>query len=1275
MSTDEEEPSAHVATEENDADAQSAPTHFMESDEVDRAIRRIGELLPEEGSVIVDSEELLQLSTFVEFTLQKYQECPQLVKHHLGAMIEPLIGMLTRRLPALEQEVTAVSHGLQSAANSSEFVVKANALGQNFDHYDLDAKKSAAHTVARLLYIVAKVSGYKSCTGFFPHEVKHMERVFYCLQYWRQSLHLHREWEIRYCLLLWLANLVLVPFALQSIDSTDDTSLSEKLLATAISFLSDPGKCRDAAALAIGRMMTRPDASALRASFMRYARGALIEVEHQFSKSSTEEERFQLERPDTGGILLALAITFKVGMRQELVPFAEDLIPKVSIIALKSKDSFVCKTAIKALQRLGLTCLPQRAQLWRYKKSTSNLEANLRGEDTGTSVMPLEAADDNIEVPEGTEIVVDVLLQALSHESTIVRYSASKGIGRLTERLPKPAADDILNATMSIAFEIQANEAGWHGGCLAIAELCRRNALLPARFQQVLPIIEKALLYDICRGSYSVGANVRDAGCYVCWSVARAYDAADLHHYVNAVASSLVVAALCDREVNVRRAAAAAFQECVGRLGNFPRGIEIVQLADFFSLSNVKHSYGEVLPKIAAFDEYRDVIVHHLSSIKLSHWDREIRRAASTALGRIASLCGPDFVTGKLVPKLLIEALDPAVATRHGALCAIGDLFARNSIPAAWWSEPQIKDCVTTLCQLDSRRLFRGRGGEYIRQACCTIIENIALAALPLPPTIAVESLGPTSKAAKTQGKLQKFLEETWCESAIEWLQQCAVDAFRTFSRQYYTEFSDAFHGKIVTSIFSGLSTKCTPNTRRGNALALGALPFPITSSFVSGSQEKIIDAALKQLSDISRFNPTQPDDQQDPELRRNAIASLCCLGVQLVAEFPDTEDLRERHARVLSAVLAGFDDYALDKRGDVGSFVRIAAIEGLSNLLEYHFSNGSEVALLDQNALTLAVAALLKQSVEKIDRVRGIAGRALLRIFQKSLGGPLFNSIASPLVREVASLFLIAAPKIVDWSNPLDTFGNLMGEVIRAALARPESLIVKPLLEGVATSVGGLTVHVVKPSLSSICFALNEDPSLIGPLTTVYIDLLVAAHSSERLCVPLFTTVDKLIDHRLFDLQAASPLLDSLAQAFKVFSKDIQRLLPLVCVLATLCKLPSAVGPMRSKAWHQMLLLLASRYPKVRALSGLEFYTALTAVSSRNDGPASTSEAAAHLLVVQWDDTSAVKVRTSRDKLYALLGLVKPDATTAEDVAAVAAPKKKQDHSSYKSLVDEAGF
>lgn len=58
--------------------------------------------------------------------------------------------------------------------------------------------------------------------------------------------------------------------------------------------------------------------------------------------------------------------------------------------------------------------------------------------------------------------------------------------------------------------------------------------------------------------------------------------------------SALLVATVFDREVNVRRAASAAFQENVGRQGTFPHGIDIVTTCDYFAVGLKSTAYLEL---------------------------------------------------------------------------------------------------------------------------------------------------------------------------------------------------------------------------------------------------------------------------------------------------------------------------------------------------------------------------------------------------------------------------------------------------------------------------------------------------------------------------------------------------------------------------------------------------------------------------------------------------------------------------------------------------------
>jgi len=167
-------------------------------------------------------------------------------------------------------------------------------------------------------------------------------------------------------------------------------------------------------------------------------------------------------------------------------------------------------------------------------------------------------SDGDYDIPEEVESVIERLLVGLKDQDTIVRWSAAKGIGRMAARLPKELADDVVGSVLD-CFSFQETDNAWHGGCLALAELGRRGLLLPSRLEDVVPVILKALTYEEKRGSCSVGTNVRDAACYVCWAFARAYEPQELQPFVAAISSALVIATVFDRNINCRRAASVSF--------------------------------------------------------------------------------------------------------------------------------------------------------------------------------------------------------------------------------------------------------------------------------------------------------------------------------------------------------------------------------------------------------------------------------------------------------------------------------------------------------------------------------------------------------------------------------------------------------------------------------------------------------------------------------------------------------------------------------------------
>lgn len=105
----------------------------------------------------------------------------------------------------------------------------------------------------------------------------------------------------------------------------------------------------------------------------------------------------------------------------------------------------------------------------------------------------------------------------------------------------------------------------------------------------------------------------------------------------------MLICALFDKVGNCRRAAAASFQENVGRQGYFPNGIEIISEMDFFSVGFWNNSFLKVAPFVASFSEYTNYFIDHLSKVKIFHVEKELRILSAKSLALIA-LFEPSYV-------------------------------------------------------------------------------------------------------------------------------------------------------------------------------------------------------------------------------------------------------------------------------------------------------------------------------------------------------------------------------------------------------------------------------------------------------------------------------------------------------------------------------------------------------------------------------------------------------------------------------------------------------
>jgi len=954
----------------------------------------------------------------------KYLECPSLLDPYLERICVSLSGK-ARDLVHSIYELSVSSFSTTTTTSSSSKIdtedteeIPADEVIQDMEA-QINAILSNLKRILSTLYSLSKVRGKKQVQRFFTHDACDVEPVLFTLRYIGDGNNKGnitdeaKTWESTYSSLLWLGMLSLVPFDLNTIDSsitssshprlsTADTNMSKSdtmnkqaqnihahhpsnsttlissMLQICKSHLHDSGSTRDVACMTLSALLSRPDLEETE-----------LEDFVQWSNSILEEHLSGTDQNNLSSIFLLLGVVqtlasiFKTGSRSNLMQrhlrCIELLWEKAILVAEKSSPTsqdgmgnttggtlLLRKFLVKLFARVGCAYLPPRIANWRYQRGRRSLLENLETVSTVTSATAKtttkaalsshneESKDDDIfEVADQVEDSMAQLIQSLTDPATTVRWSCAKGIGRVTERLPSICADDVLDSLLELCQDDE-NDNAWHGACLALAELARRGLLLPKRLDEVVPMIIRAIQFDIPRGQHSVGAHVRDAACYTCWAFARAYAPSILKPYVAELSKAIVLSSLFDREINCRRAASASFQECVGRqgAGNFKHGITIITTADYFSLGNRADAFTTVAFKIAKFDEYRRPIIDHLSEIKLFHWDLEIRTIASKSLHGLTSL-DHDYFATKVVPELIESCIDSDLAIRHGAILGVAEIILalgyirdgkvqQDTMQGVGSEDLGISsDIAISVAELVPRleklRLYRGRGGEIMRSAASRLIECLSIAKVPL--------------TVKQQIRLLGSLDDN-LKHPNEDIQVAAANALSSLMVCYFPVSangpSDRLQDRVVNNYIEKVSKEANPAWTRGFALALGHLPpklFP---------NSDVLDSVINCLCKASHFN-SLVGGEKDAETRRNAIQSLVKLcetvGMGSTPRSSSTYEtypsvgLNERQvSQVFEALLDGTKDYNTDRRGDVGSWTRKVAMKGLETITFLAISSSPDI-------------------------------------------------------------------------------------------------------------------------------------------------------------------------------------------------------------------------------------------------------------------------------------------------------------------------------------------
>ncbi|TDL17863.1 ARM repeat-containing protein [Rickenella mellea] len=1132
--------------------------------------------------------EILQSLLTVDLSSDPSSEddrCEDLKFRKLGEILDQYQEQPYLLDPYLEQLVIPVAQALKGHAK--DFVT-----GQSTAY-----SSNRLNRLALLMYSYIKFRGYKSITRYLPHEVSDLSIALGYMLSPQSPVQNPTQWAMRYIVLLWLSLICRLPFDLAQFD--DDGSIGKTALdleLVAKSNLAKSGLEREGAALMLSRLYMRQDTGTLFSDFLTDCGGI-------FDASSDVFVCI--------GALQVLAEVTKSGpleLIQLSLPRIRTIVASLETLTLLQSNSMIRKLRSKINSRIATRLLPAT------RISFAQKGPSLASFGSQNDVEDLHRQDDDFEVPTDVEEIIEELFEAIQDKDTIVRWSAAKGLARISERLPRSFSDQVLDNILSLfsihsveddkQFEVPPIAEGtWHGTCLACAEMARRGLVSESHFPDLVRWLSKALFFDVRKGAHSIGSSVRDAAAYVLWSLARTQTVRAFAPYANALAQCLIRVTVYDREIHIRRAASAAFQENVGRMGLFPHGIDVLAKTDFFAVSNRRNAFMNAAVDVARHGEYRPFLISHLLATTLRHWDVNMRILGAQSL---RALCEHD-----------LEMLGPSVATRAADLLKSldtvdvhGGLLALTQLAMAFQTSPSHEEhrrqAFTYLALIPSTTILSPRNVLITEAACKLIAESISPKEIELNEASSV----PHWKTIIDEG----------LKSRNTTVQEAAATALASTSRLVDCS-------QVVQRL---IRTFKSTTMQQSLAHVLGLLDY---TSFNHDREE-----AVRRLLD--GVDEASPSKFNNIEARRNAFLSLAQLintVVPALSNYISPVIMQD----ILDALERGLEDYTTNERGDVGSWVRMACIESLSKICQLLISGASSLPNFEEylppERYHRIIAGILKQGVERLDNVRQQAGSHFEQLLGLKLPKTSNAERWSVHAEEFFNANFIGDHDGAGWQNGDWLFPRAV-QILNVQHYR------RPVLHGLVLSVGSKTGSTQRPVCKNIAQygqnldVMNADADYdLRRLTLDLLQLGTRNLTANNIVVPVLQTLNILLEaDTLVKLSERADCNELMKDVLKLAGrnidglKNIQRIAESMKVVVNMIPIAS----MRNKAITLIEKFLIHRFPKIRSDTAEFLYLVL----QTKEVGFETDDVEEILLETEWSSQDIANLKLSAEKVVSVL-------------------------------------
>ncbi|KAF2019909.1 beta-tubulin cofactor d [Aaosphaeria arxii CBS 175.79] len=1090
----------------------------------------------------VRTEDLSRVLSLIE----PFQEDPQLLDTHLKRFVPPLVDAFLETLHA------------RTRGKPKKRCIP------------------LSHAICRILNLLCKVRGEKVIKGILNNEPRYLEPILQAFENGENFITADGEelpqwiipWTERYVLLLWLSHLLLTPFPLASISATESSQevatqykielpseapgITLRVIAICMKGLQSATKERSAAAQLLVRLCVRPDMQelGLLRSFVKWSLAFFTTM----SEDSSDIH-------ECLGILSFISGLVTSASNEEIGSFLPSVFRLCQQIMSQGTLSFVRSSAVA-------------------RKVTLKVLRNVV-----VHAIQFSAMSSDLDTTTVLEETIELMLEALADGDTPVRYAASKGLSIITMKLDPEMAGEVAEALLG-SFEeniyLQGTKRNlsavdplrWHGLTLTLSHLLYRKALSPSQLPAILNALLLALTFEQRSATGgSIGTNVRDAACFGIWALSRRYSTdelmsvdtasvqASVHHkslsIPQVLAIELLTTACLDPAGNIRRGSSAALQELIGRHPNIvEEGITLVQIVDYHAVGLRERAMCEVAIKAGELRQiYWDVLFENLLTWRgTGSLDASSRESAAVAVGRMARSKSGEAIhhmSEEICANL--KRLKPReIEERQGLLLSLSlllkqatSLLAENQDSA----KPPVDltylwSLLTGALNLEDKSFISpALRPEFTASSMCSFLGALAE---HTSQVLYNEVEIPTQQVIRLLNLCLGRHEE----SVLEAIPKSAGCVLRMLSKA-----SNSDGNLLVSDWLDRLENEASYNGLRcsGFAIALGAA-YSATSSpeleTLSEHQNRIINVLTFRCTVAVAI-----------EARTVALKALGVLLSHAGTNSSSSVLPQKARDQVVNALHIALNDYTVTERGDVGSLVRLEAL----NTIDTAWTSG----LLQGSNLEQSLRAdVLRLSLEKLDKVRTRAALVL-----ENSNDPLFHGIGAATLEGVSSYAYFA--------HALSIFTPSQPTEIKEALCL-----------GFISSAGMGSESVVQNSRAALLDAIdrlpppeNDDADTLTflDIATCFVDLLRKSLDNERTLLPILEVFAFLFDMRVMQSLAGTSFnfrtLLSLTQKSHFKSTHMQKLHLSLDVYRGL----GDVAATREDTVKKVVGMLLHPFPKIR--------------------------------------------------------------------------------------------